>query len=84
MLQQQFEKWLMAKGISSYRNYTSRIKKIEDFEGNIDEHFKNDSCTLLLWKFQYTKEDKLNKLELRHNMIIDKEYLNMLSLRKRH
>lgn len=70
MQREQFKQWLESKGIRGYSNYISRLKKVEAFEGNLDEHFDEDQCAALLLKFQYTTDDRDNKSEPRHKIEI--------------
>lgn len=76
MQRELFEQWLKSKGISSYGNYISRLKNVEEVEGDLDEIYAKDKCASLIEKYNYTREDMANKTPLRHNIPIKNQSAN--------
>lgn len=65
-----FEQWLISMGISSFGNYISRLKNVEEAEGDLDDHYDKDKCAALIQKFTYTREDIANRIPPRHSIPI--------------
>lgn len=76
MQRELFEQWLKSKGISSFGNYISRLKNVEEAEGDIDEHYIKDKCATLIQKYIYSREDVTNKVPLKHNIPINSQSAN--------
>ena len=70
MRKEQFEYWLKSKGIKTYANYVSQIKRLERAYGDFDEHYEKDGCATILAEFEYTANDMLNKREPKHKIPI--------------
>jgi len=70
MEKEKFINWLQKKNVSSYGNYVSRLGKVEEIEGDLDEHFDTDKCVSLLEKFTYTTADKENNRPMKHRITI--------------
>lgn len=76
MQRELFEQWLEGKGISSFRNYISRLKNVEEAEGDLDEHYDKDKCVALIHKFTYSREDIANQIPPRHSIPIKSQSAN--------
>lgn len=60
MQTEDFAKWLMDNKISSFRTYLGKLERVEQYEGNLDEHFSIDACASLLKKLTYSKTHQVN------------------------
>jgi hypothetical protein len=69
MKKELFEKWLQNQGVESFAQYISRINSIEAKYGDLDEYYDTDHCSALLEKFTYTKEDVINKVLPKHELL---------------
>ncbi|WIL37467.1 hypothetical protein QN089_08855 [Kurthia sp. YJT4] len=49
---------------------TSRCKRVEKYEGDLDEHFVYDNGKTLLTKMNYSKEDANRQIEPHHSIPI--------------
>ncbi|WP_368293736.1 McrB family protein [Dehalobacter sp. TBBPA1] len=76
MQRELFEQWLKSKGISSYGNYISRLKNVEEAECDLDDAYDIDKCAALILKFTYSREDQANKEPLRHKIPIKSQSEN--------
>lgn len=76
MQKELFEQWLKDKGISSFGNYISRLKKIEEVEGDLDKIYDMDKCADLIIKYSYSREDQINELSPRHKIPIKSQSKN--------
>jgi len=67
----QFYDWLCEKyQVGTSRSRLTNCRKIEEHEGNLDDHFTKDKGASLIRKLTYTKDDELNKREKKHNIPI--------------
>jgi hypothetical protein len=79
-----FENWLLNK-YSDTKTVSSRKSnclRVEQFEGDLDIHFKTDKCSELLNKLTYTKDDEINNRNPRHNIPINGNIFNGTSTLK--
>ncbi|MFZ3172634.1 MAG: hypothetical protein WA118_11750 [Carboxydocellales bacterium] len=76
MQRESFEQWLKSKGISSFGNYISRLKNVEEVEGDLDKIYDMDKCADLILKYSYSREDQANKTPLRHKIPINSQSAN--------
>ena len=51
-------------------DYLSRCKRVEKYEGDLDQHFLKNRGSNLLDKLTYTKEDQQKELEPAHSIKI--------------
>ncbi|MEG2013057.1 MAG: hypothetical protein RR063_07605 [Anaerovoracaceae bacterium] len=71
MKTEDFAKWMMSNKISSFRTYLGKLERVEQYEGNLDEHYTKDHCAALLAKLTYSKVDSENKQMPKHNIPIE-------------
>lgn len=79
MRKEEFRNWLCrVKGLqaSTAGSRISNCERIEAFEGNLDELFKQDGLGGLFEKLMYSKEDQRQNLALRHAITIDGDRYN--------
>ena len=73
MLESGFRDYLRnVRGLSA-RTISSRIsscRRVERYEGNLDQHFDNDQCHNLLWRLTYSAEDHNQQRPPKHNIPI--------------
>lgn len=48
----------------------SRCKRVEKYEGDLDEHYSKDAGISILNKLSYSKEDSLRQIEPKHSIPI--------------
>ena len=68
----QFETWLRAKGLSG-RTIDSRLstcRRLEHYEGDLDEHFDSDGMSRLLTALAYSTDDERRGASPRHKIPI--------------
>ena len=69
-----------SKGTISSRK--SNCLRVEQFEGNLDIHFKKDKCFELINKLTYTKEDSDHNRKQKHKIPIEGNIFNRTSTLK--
>lgn len=77
MNETQFYNWLCDKytgGIPKSR--LSNCLRVEQYEGNLDDHFTNDKGVSLLQRLSYSKDDQLNNRSANHNIPIAGDIYN--------
>jgi len=52
-------------------NALSRCRRVERFEGNLDEHFDKDGMDSLLYRLEYSQRDEDLELQPRHSIPIE-------------
>lgn len=68
MQSEAFKVWLESRRISSADNYISRLKKVEEYEGDLDAIFDLGRCDKLIAKYTYTRENQTNREKPKHNI----------------
>ncbi|MDQ5770811.1 hypothetical protein [Thiothrix subterranea] len=74
-----FSKWLEVHtdlGTRAQSDAKSRCKRIEKYEGDLDQHFINDSMFDLLERFKYSRHDQEAGISLKHKIIIKGDEVN--------
>jgi len=78
MQESQFQNWLI-KNKYDERTISSRLsncRRIEEYEGNLDEHFNNDFGVKLLKRLKYSSEDQAHGVPKRHSIPINGNIYN--------
>ena len=78
MQESQFQNWLI-KNKYDERTISSRLsncRRIEEYEGNLDEHFNKDSGVTLLKRLKYSSQDQAHGVPQRHNIPINGNIYN--------
>ena len=73
----QFFEWLSGK----YKEGTARsrltnCRTVEQYEGNLDDHYRRDGGKLLIQRLSYTKNDERNNSPQKHNIPINGSIYN--------
>ena len=71
---QEFKIWLDEENGSDFRTIQSRIsncRTVENYEGDLDEHYAKDNGMSLLERLSYSTEDQRNGLEPKHKIQIN-------------
>lgn len=79
MKKEEFRTWLcVAKGLqaSTAGSRVSNCERIESFEGDLDELFRQDRLEGLLERLTYSKQDQRQNIPLRHAVPIDGDRYN--------
>lgn len=69
-----FKIWLDQENGSDFRTIQSRIsncKIVENYEGDLDEHYAKDNGLSLIEKLSYSTEDQRNNLSAKHKIPIN-------------
>lgn len=68
-----FKLWLEFNGKprSTIQNRISNCRNVENYEGDLDQHFANDYGLSILDKLSYSTEDERNNLAPKHNITIN-------------
>jgi hypothetical protein len=78
MQESQFQNWLI-KNKYDERTISSRLsncRRIEEYEGDLDEHFNKNSGISLLKRLKYSSQDQANIVPQRHNIPINGNVYN--------
>ncbi len=78
MQESQFHKWLIDKEYVE-RTISSRLsncRRIEEFEGDLDDHFNKDSGVSLSDRLQYSTQDQKNGTQAKHSIPINGNIYN--------
>lgn len=73
MMINEFKKWLIDNKISSSQTFVGKLQRIEKYEGNIEEHYKNDKCIQLLKRLTYSTADQNAKSNPLHSIPIESD-----------
>ena len=67
-----FKHWLefLEKSRNTILNRISNCKNVENYEGDLDQHFANDYGLSILDKLSYSTDDERNNLKAKHNIPI--------------
>lgn len=57
-------------------NRLSNCRRVEEYEGDLDQHFDADQCQNLLWRLTYSADDHDRKRQPKHKIPIDGNVLN--------
>ena len=77
MIKTEFEQWLLKKyDAKTASSRKSNCLRVEQFEGDLDNHFDTDKCYGLLKKLTYTKDDENNDRIKKHNIPINGNVYN--------
>ncbi len=79
MKKEEFQTWLCAvKGLqaSTAGSRISNCERIESFEGNLDELFREDRLEGLIERLTYSKQNQRQNIPLRHAIPIDGDHYN--------
>jgi hypothetical protein len=71
MRHSEFQQWLRnlpTISLAPERDALARSKRVEKFEGDLDEHFANDRMAALLARLTYSREDERSGREPRHSI----------------
>lgn len=71
---EEFKIWLDEENGSDFRTIQSRIsncKIVENYEGDLDEHYAKDNGLSLIEKLSYSTEDQRNNLSAKHKIPIN-------------
>ena len=49
----------------------SNCRRVERYEGDLDEHFRSDQCQNLLWQLTYSTDDQNRNRTPKHRIPID-------------
>ncbi|MDF2857538.1 MAG: hypothetical protein K0Q87_3389 [Neobacillus sp.] len=71
MLINEYRQWLISNNVSSYQTFIGKLQRIEKYEGDIDECYKNDKCIQLLSRLTYSTSDQNSQKKPLHNIPID-------------
>ena len=74
-----FGSWLECERGMNPHTCTSRAsncRRVEVYEGDLDEHFRNDRMQSLLNRLQYSKRDEIAKAAARHKIPINGSCFN--------
>jgi hypothetical protein len=74
MLATDFQQYLRDVRRLSDRTIGSRLsncRRVEQYEGDLDEHFESDQCQNLLWRLTYSADDQDRGSTPRHRIPID-------------
>jgi hypothetical protein len=74
MLEYDFRNYLRnVRGLKekTVANRLSNCRRVEQYEGELDEHFDADQCQNLLWRLTYSTDDQDRKRRPKHNIPID-------------
>jgi hypothetical protein len=80
MRAESFEQWLVnvyrtTNGVHmdslARSSRLSNCKRLEKFEGDLDQHFSRDRCQCLLERLRYSRADERAAPPARHNVQID-------------
>lgn len=74
MRKEEFTQWLrgvkkLGEGTISSR--VSNVLRVNRVEGDLDKHYQENKCKILLNKFEYSKLDYYEKKLLKHNIVIN-------------
>ncbi|SDM77663.1 hypothetical protein [Acetanaerobacterium elongatum] len=61
---------------STAQSRVSNCKRVEKYEGDLEEHYYKDKCKLLLSKLEYSMEDQVNNRHAAHKIPIDGNTFN--------
>ena len=78
MQESQFHNWLIDKEYDE-RTISSRLsncRRIEEFEGDLDDHFNKDSGVSLSNRLQYSTQDQKNGTQAKHSIPINGNIYN--------
>ena len=70
---EKFKIWLDEENGSDFRTIQSRIsncRTVENYEGDLDEHYEKDKGLFLLERLSYSTEDQRNQSEPKHKIPI--------------
>ncbi|MBU3144627.1 hypothetical protein [Clostridium sp. CF012] len=86
MRKEEFAQWLrvvkkLGQGTISSR--VSNVLRVNRVEGDLDKHYQENDCKILLNKLEYSKLDYSEKKPLNHKIIIDGNYLTGTATLKR-
>lgn len=56
---------------STIRNRIANCKRVEQYEGDLDQHFDNDQCQAPLGRLDYATDDPALKRQPGHRIPID-------------
>ncbi len=77
MNETQFDNWLSKKYSGGTPNSRlSNCRRVEQYEGDLDDHFSRDRGESLLRKLSYSKDDQHNNRTAKHNIPIDGNIYN--------
>ena len=74
MLTTDFQQYLRDVRRLSERTIGSRLsncRRVERYEGDLDEHFESDKCQNLLWQLTYSSDDQDRNRTPKHRIPID-------------
>ena len=74
MLATDFQQYLRDVRRLSERSMGSRLsnrRRVERYEGDLDEHFESDQCQNLLWQLTYSTDDQDRNRTPKHRIPID-------------
>ena len=52
-------------------SHIANCRRVERYEGDLDQHFDDDQCRNLLWRLTYSAEDHHRQRQPRHNIPIN-------------
>lgn len=79
MLESNFREYLRDERHLRENTIGSRIancKRVEQYEGDLDNHFDSDQCSILLERLTYSTDDQNRKRQPKHKIPIDGDVRN--------
>src|SRR4051794_30729129 len=67
----EFQQWLRqcpTISLAPERDALARCRRVEKFEGDLDQHFATDRMATLLARLRYSREDERSALDPRHSI----------------
>src|SRR5437870_1169360 len=67
----EFQQWLRqcpTISLAPERDALARCRRVEKFEGDLDQHFATDQMATLLARLKYSREDERSGLPPRHSI----------------